>query len=124
MNVGKMKLTYGRELPNSKRKKQALAVALELEGRAKEIAMEISADELDDDNGMDKLLEKLDDVFQLEEKDRAYEAYTQFDRLTKDGSVSMSDHIIDFEQRYNRMRKFNNDHLQMLSTTSHILLWN
>lgn len=89
------------------KKKQALAVALGLGGRAKEIAMEISADELDNDNGMDKLLEKLDGVFQLEEKDWAYEAYTQFDRLTKDGSVSMADYIIDYEQRYNRIKKYN-----------------
>lgn len=35
------------------KKKQALAVALGLEGRAREIAMEIPADDLDKDTGMD-----------------------------------------------------------------------
>ena len=88
------------------KKKQALAVALGLEGRAREVAMEIPADDLDKDNGMDTLLEKLDGVFQLEEKDRAYEAYSQFDRMTKDAAVSMADYIIDFEQRYNRIKKY------------------
>ena len=88
------------------KKKQALAVALGLEGRAREIAMEIPADDLDKDNGMDTLLAKLDGVFQLEEKDRAYEAYSQFDRMKKDDSVSMADYIIDFEQRYNRIKKY------------------
>lgn len=38
------------------KKKQALAVALGLEGRAKKITIEISADELDNDNGMDKII--------------------------------------------------------------------
>lgn len=38
------------------KKKQALAVALGLEGRAQKIAIEISADELDNDNGMDKII--------------------------------------------------------------------
>lgn len=38
------------------KKKQALAVALGLEGRAKKIAIEISGDELDNDNGMDKII--------------------------------------------------------------------
>ncbi|XP_061906336.1 uncharacterized protein LOC133659674 [Entelurus aequoreus] len=88
------------------KKKQALAVALGLEGRAKDIAMEIPADDLDKDTGMATLLAKLDGVFQQEEKDRAYEAYYQFDRLMKDSSVSMADYIIDFEQRYNRIKKY------------------
>ena len=89
------------------KKKQALAVALGLEGRAKDIAMEIPADQLDSDDGMKTLLDKLDGVFQREEKDRAYEAYSQFDRLVKESSVSMADYIIDFEQRYNRIKKYN-----------------
>lgn len=89
------------------KKKQALAIALGLEGRAREIAMEISADQLDQDDGMETLLAKLDGVFLREEKDRTYEAYSHFDRISKDSSVSMEDYIIDFEQRYNRMKKYN-----------------
>lgn len=86
-------------------RKQALAVALGLEGRAKEIAMEIPAEDLDNDNGMDTLFMKLDGVF--EEKGCAYDVYSHVDRLMKDSSVSMVDYIIDFEQRYNRMKKYN-----------------
>lgn len=89
------------------KKKQALAVALGLEGRAHETAMEIPAEDLDSDNGMATLMAKLDDVFLKEEKDRAYEAYSYFDGITKNSSVSMADYIIDFEQRYNRMKKYN-----------------
>lgn len=89
------------------KKKQALAVALGLEGRARETAMEISAEDLDSDTGMTTLMAKLDDVFLKEEKDRAYEAYSYFDGITKDSSVSMADYIIDFEQRYNRMKRYN-----------------
>lgn len=85
--------------------KQALAVALGLEGRARETAMGIPAEELDSEDGMKTLLAKLDDVFLKEEKDRAYEAYSYFDGITKESSVSMTDYIIDFEQRYNRMKK-------------------
>ncbi len=51
------------------KKKQALTVALGLEGRARETAMEIPAEDLDSDNGMATLMAKLDDVFLKEEKD-------------------------------------------------------
>lgn len=89
------------------KKKQALAVALGLEGRARESALEISAGDLHKDEGMETLLAKLDAVFLREEKDRAYEAYSHFDSISKDSAVSMADYIIDFEQRYNRMKKYN-----------------
>lgn len=77
------------------------------EGRARETALEIPANDLNKDDGMETLLAKLDAVFLREEKDRAYEAYSHFDSISKDGAVSMTDYIIDFEQRYNCMKKYN-----------------
>lgn len=88
------------------KKKQALAVALGLTGRARETAMEIPVDDLNKDTGMTTLLEKLDGLFLVEEKDRTYDAYSNFDKLARDNSVSMADFIIKFEQRYARMRKY------------------
>ncbi len=43
---------------------------------------------------MATLMTKLDDVFLKEEKDRAYEAYSYFDGMTKNGLVSMADYIL------------------------------
>ncbi len=60
-------------------------------------------EDLDSDNGMATVMTKLDDVFLKEEKDRTY---SYFDGITKNGLVSMADYIIDFEQRYNRMKKY------------------
>lgn len=64
--------------------------------------MEIPVEQLDHDDGMKTLLDKVDGVFQREEKDHAYEAYSHFDCITKDSSLSMADYIIDLEQRYNQ----------------------
>lgn len=55
---------------------------------------------------MDTLLAKLDNLFLKEEKDLIYESYSDFDKITRDSGVSMSDYIIDFEQWYCRMRKY------------------
>ncbi|KAK9518554.1 hypothetical protein VZT92_023859 [Zoarces viviparus] len=59
------------------KKKQALAVALSLTGRARDSALEIAAVDLNDDEGMNVLLTKLDAVFLKEETDRQYEAYNR-----------------------------------------------
>lgn len=55
---------------------------------------------------METLLAKADNLFLKEEKDRAYDAYSNFDQVTRDCSISMADYIIDFEQLYSRMRKY------------------
>lgn len=62
--------------------------------------------DLNKDTGMATLLAKLDDLFLKEEKDRIYEAYSDFDRINKEANMSMADYIIDFEQRYSRMKKY------------------
>lgn len=54
--------------PELDKNKQALVGALVLEGRARETAMEIPAEDLDSENDMTALLTKLDSVFLREEK--------------------------------------------------------
>ena len=80
------------------KKKQALAVALSLMGRARDSVLEIAAGDLNKDDGMTTLLIKLDTVFLKEEKVRQDEAYTEFDRIVKDNSILMVDYIVEFEQ--------------------------
>uniref|UniRef100_A0A8C7CR58 Ig-like domain-containing protein n=1 Tax=Oncorhynchus kisutch TaxID=8019 RepID=A0A8C7CR58_ONCKI len=55
--------------------------------------------DLNNVDGMGTLIRALDSVFLKEVKDRAYEAYSNFDSVTRDISVAMTDYIIDFEQR-------------------------
>ena len=96
-----------RRVTDLDKKKQALAVALLLNGRPRDIALEIQADDLNKDDGMTTLIRELDKVFMREEKDRAYEAYSEFDRVSRRDGASMAEYIADFEQKYNKMRKFN-----------------
>jgi hypothetical protein len=104
---------------NRDTKKQALAVLLSLDGRARDTALEISVEDLNKGDDMGTLIRALDSVFLKEEKDRAYEAYSNFDSVTRDISVAMTDYTIDFEQRYNRMRKY--DMVQLASTACTVL---
>lgn len=50
-------------------------------------------------NGVEFLLEKLDTILLREEKDRANEANSDFDSISKENAMSMEDYIKEFEQR-------------------------
>lgn len=52
-----------RRVTDLDKKKQALAVTLSLTGRARDSALEISAEDLNADTGMQTLIAKLDSVF-------------------------------------------------------------
>uniref|UniRef100_A0A8C7CDS5 Ig-like domain-containing protein n=1 Tax=Oncorhynchus kisutch TaxID=8019 RepID=A0A8C7CDS5_ONCKI len=62
-------------------------------------SLEICVEDLNNVDGIGTLIRALDSVFLKEVKDRAYEAYSNFDSVTRDISVAMTDYIIDFEQR-------------------------
>ena len=76
-----------------------------LSGRAKEAALEIKAEELSTNDSMKILLTKLDSVFQKDCTDLAYEAYTLFEQCKRHESTSITDHIVEFERKYNQIKK-------------------
>ena len=82
------------------KKKQALAVTLTLTGKAKEAALGNTADRLNQDDGMDILIDTLDKLFLRENKDLAYESYMNFDYFKRKDDMNMSKYIIEFDQRY------------------------
>lgn len=86
------------------KKKQALAVTLSLTGRARDAALKISVDDLNN-NGMKTILETLDTVYE-KEKDCQYDAYTEFHPITREHGILMVDYIIEFESKYNKLRHF------------------
>lgn len=86
--------------------KQALAVSLNLTGNAREVAMEVAAADLAKEDGMKTLIENLDKVFLRDDKDKAYEAYKNFDTFSKSENMSMSEYIVEFDKRYNQSKKY------------------
>ena len=100
----KNELEIWRRVTDLSKEKQALAVTLTLTGTAKQTALNISANDLNKDDGMDKLIEALDGVFLREKKDLAYDAYSAFDKYRR-SSEPMTDFIVEFEQRYNLAKK-------------------
>ena len=67
-------------------KRKALAIVLSLKGKYKDVAMEISVDDLNCDAGMEKLLKALDDNFKKSTVDSAYESYVQFENYRRNSA--------------------------------------
>ncbi|CAG2240934.1 unnamed protein product [Mytilus edulis] len=88
------------------KKKRGLALALSLQGKPREVALEVDPTDLNVDEGVDKLITELDKLFEKDKIDQAYAAYTVFDKFHRIDDVSMSDYIIEFEQRYNKCKKY------------------
>lgn len=86
------------------KKKQALAVTLSLKGQARAKALEIKAEDLNADSGMETLLKALDTIFESDKVDIAYNAYSQFDGY-KRNEEGISEYIIEFERRHNICKK-------------------
>ena len=85
--------------------KQALAVALSLDGRRREVAMEVSAAVMATDTGMTTLLEKLETVFAKDSVDIAFESYCAFENLKRLGTETVADFILKFERCYSKVEQ-------------------
>ena len=71
-----------------------------------EVALTIKADDLNKENGMKTLTDKLNGVFLKEKKDCASEAYKNFDSFRKSENVSMAEYIVEFDQKYQKSVKY------------------
>lgn len=88
------------------KKKQALALALSQVGRTREVAFSVEVADLNREDGMEYLVQKLDSVFKKDDKESSFEAYREFENVSNEGT-NISDYVIEFEKRYNRIKKFN-----------------
>ena len=90
--------------------KRALVIALLLTDKAaREDAMEINVDILKADDGVDKLLEEPDKLFQKDKFHLAYSAYKRLDSFARTSDMAMSEFIVEFEKRCNTAKKHVNE---------------
>ena len=93
------------------KKKQALSIALALpEGsEVRRRIFEESGDigELNADDGVDKLIVRLDKWYKKDNLSAAYDAWTKFDTCKKLHDATMDHYISEFMRRNNEMKKYN-----------------
>ena len=79
-------------------KKRAPTVFLTLPEKAKEAVLELDAATLNENDGMEKLYEKLDLLYKEDSNQSAFLAYETFEQYEKAESTSVTDYLIEFDR--------------------------
>ena len=96
-------------------KEQGLVVclqALQDNLQAKQAVSRLSATQLNAEDGLDKLLECLDDAFKEEKHDEEHHNYQKFTKFRKKPNQTIKDYILEFEHLYYKMSG-SNDQMKM-----------
>ena len=88
------------------KEKQALAIFLSLEGKARETVLEVEVDDLNKDDGVEKVLAKLDNLFLKDKLQLAYTSYDNFEKFRRPSDMSMADYVAEFERLYNKAKVY------------------
>ena len=88
------------------KKEQAPALALSLTGSGRDAALELGVEELNADDGVAKLLAKLDGLFLKDENQRIYVSLKSFEKYKREFSQSIDSYINEFERFYNKVKSY------------------
>ena len=85
--------------------RQAPAIFLTLEGKAREPILELEVDKLSCDAGVKTIIEQLDKLCLKDKTQTAYLAYNKFEKFRRSSTMSVSDYIIEFERLLNKTKE-------------------
>ena len=88
------------------KKKQGSALYLTLTGRARECVPELTPEVIGGDDGVQKIIEKLDKLFMKNQNARAYLTFKKFYDYRRPAGVSITDFILRFEYLYHKLKQF------------------
>ena len=90
------------------KKKQSPALYLTLTGRARmrECVLELTPEVIGGDDGVKKIIEKLDKLFMKDQNTRAHLAFKEFYDYCRPAGVSITDFIVRFEYLYLKLKQF------------------
>ena len=88
------------KLSTLNKKKQSLAIHLSLQGRAKNASSQLTDDELESDEGVEKILAKLDALFLPDKSRRQFAAFDKLYNLRRKSSTPIREFIGEFDYAY------------------------
>ena len=83
---------------------QGTAVLLSLEGKAQEAVLELDTEVITADDGVSKIIERLDKIYLQDTLIKKYEALDSFENYRRPHDVSVSEYILEFDKRYLRTK--------------------
>ena len=103
----KSEIDWWKGVTDLKVEQHGQAVALSLDSQKREVAKELKLEELNQRDGLEKLLTKLKTVFDKEATDVAYDDYIQFETMKRDDCTNMSSYIVNFDRAHAKLAKHN-----------------
>ena len=88
------------------KKKQGPALLLSLEDEAQDAALSLSQAEITSDDGVKKIIEKLDGLFKKDETLKKYHALDAFETYKRPANTTIQQYLIEFEKRLNKTKSF------------------
>ena len=88
------------------KKQQAPALVLSLEGKSKEACLELDISELNSDDGVQKVLTKLDGLYKKDENQLIYVSLKKFEKHLRQTNQTLDDYINEFERLHNKLKHY------------------
>ena len=101
--VWKSELDLWKMVTDLTEQKQGPAIVLTLTGRKREVAMELSAEKLSAEDGLNKVLNVHSKAFAKEKCDALYEVYETFESIQR-GDKDMTSFIDEFEKAISKIK--------------------
>ena len=73
---------------------------MSLEGKAQEAVLELDVDVITSEEGVSKIIDRLDKIYLQDTLIKKYEALDNFENYRRPPDVSVSDYILEFDKRY------------------------
>ena len=86
--------------------KQGPAIYMSLDEKIRKTCSDIKVKDLDSDNGVDILINKLKSLFAKYSNQAAYLAYNKFENFRRPIDMTIVDFINEFERLYNNIKKY------------------
>ena len=91
------------------KRKQAPAIFLTLEGKAREAVLELPVEKLNCDDGVKNLINQLNKLYLKDKTQLAYEAYDSFEKFRRPENMKMSDYVNEFERLLNKTKQYGSE---------------
>ena len=94
----KKELKIWQALTDLPAKKQGPSLYLSLTGRAREAALELDIGDISKDDGVEKILQRLDKLYLQDTNQSEYLAYQEFENFKRPLQMSMREYLNNFEK--------------------------
>lgn len=86
--------------------KQGPAIVLSLQGEAQDAILELDTSEISGENGVDKIIERLNRLYKKDELTEKYNALEAFETYKRNSNTSIREFLTEFEKRYHKTKSY------------------